>query len=276
MMKRVANLIQCGLLSVLLVYGLIVNWGIPKIYTFLSVVVLGVVLGLLFLIYGIEEWEYRRRFGVHIGLSALAILLVALFNQWIVIDWTRVFMVILILAGLALLGYLAYYYYKNQDQSPKTSNISEVEAGGYQSPVPGQVTYTDDLEEDLNSGTTNEEVATDFDDSSLKNVEHAGESKAFDWNVLKFWNRKEDKKAEEESQSQDIQAHDDELDEVMDDSQEPDRQDDQVEDHRLEGNISDLDQDKDYIYQTEEKSSAHVLAYDDKEANEEEASSSKD
>lgn len=272
MMKRVANLIQCGLLSVLLVYGLIVNWGVPKIYTFLSVVVLGVVLGLLFLIYGIEEWEYRRRFGLHIGLSALAILLVALFNQWIVIDWTRVFMVILILAGLALLGYLAYYYYKNQDQSPKTSKISEVEAGGYQSPVPGQVTYTDELE---GSDRTNEDVATNLDDSSL-NVEHAGESKAFDWNVLKFWNRKEAKKAEEESQSQDVQAHEDQLDEVMDDSQEPDRQDDQVEDHRLEGNISDPDQDKDYIYQTEEKSSAHVLAYDDKEANEEEASSLED
>ncbi|MBG9981399.1 DUF3021 family protein [Facklamia sp. DSM 111018] len=124
MFKRVGSLIQYGLLATLLVYGLYSNWGVPQIYTFLSILILGVILGLLFLIYNIRSMAFSQKLGTHLAFSALAILIVALFNNWIQINWGQVFTWILILSGLALLAYIGYQYLMNNKK--KSSQQKEV------------------------------------------------------------------------------------------------------------------------------------------------------
>lgn len=114
MYKRVGSLVQYGLLATLIIYGLITHWSVPQIYTFISIIVLGIVLGLLFLIYNVQSLTGEQKIGTHLGLSALAILIVALFNGWININWGQVFTWLLILSGLALLAYFGYQYYLNQ------------------------------------------------------------------------------------------------------------------------------------------------------------------
>lgn len=116
-MKRIGNLIQYGVLGTLLVFGSIIYWGTPSFKTFLSVIILGVVLGLLFLIYNIQKYSFYEKFTAHIVLSALAIFAVSIFNMWLVIKWDLVFTWLLIIGGLVLLAYFGYQYYiKNKDK----------------------------------------------------------------------------------------------------------------------------------------------------------------
>lgn len=119
MFKRVGSLIQYGLLATLLVFGFVNHWGVPQIYTYLSVIVLGIVLGLLFLIYNLKSMTFSQKLAMHIGFSALAILVVAIFNGWLTVNWDRVFTAILIICGLVLLIYFGYQYYMNNRSKAK-------------------------------------------------------------------------------------------------------------------------------------------------------------
>lgn len=120
MAKRVATYIQYGLLATLLVYGLMASWGGPALYTFISIIVLGIVLGLLFLIYSVKNLTFSQKLASHLGASAIAILIVCLFNGWLQVDWEKFFTWLLILSGLALLGYIGYLYLKNKGPLRKT------------------------------------------------------------------------------------------------------------------------------------------------------------
>lgn len=143
MFKRVGSLIQYGLLATLLVYGLYSNWGAPQIYTFLSIIILGVILGLLFLIYNIRSMAFSQKLGTHLACSALAILIVALFNNWIQINWGQVFTWILILSGLALLAYIGYQYFmNNKKKSPQQKEV--VDQPENYDPVTGAVVHHED------------------------------------------------------------------------------------------------------------------------------------
>ena len=110
MLKRAGSFIQYGLLATLLFYGIISNLGSSQLMTFLSVVVLGIVLGLLCLFYYAGSLTFGQKLASHLGFSALAILIVCLFNGWIHIAWDKVFTWTLIISGLLLLAYLGYRY----------------------------------------------------------------------------------------------------------------------------------------------------------------------
>lgn len=130
MFKRVGSLIQYGLLATLLIFGFVNNWGAPQIYTYLSVIVLGIVLGLLFLIYNIKSMTFPQKLAMHLGFSALAILIVAIFNGWLIVNWDRVFTAILIICGLALLIYFGYQYSLNsrlKGQEDDTESLGQEE-----------------------------------------------------------------------------------------------------------------------------------------------------
>ncbi|MGX7109127.1 DUF3021 family protein [Facklamia miroungae] len=125
MFKRAGSFVQYGLLATLLTYGLLTSLGGPKVYTFLSIVVLGIVLGLLFLIYYVRSLTFAQKLASHIGASALAIIAVSLFNGWMQVAWDKVFAWILILSVLALIAYFGYHYLVNKRQNPQP--IKEVD-----------------------------------------------------------------------------------------------------------------------------------------------------
>lgn len=119
MNKKIFPIIKDTLLVTLLIYTLIVSWNYGGMLAFVSIVVLGIVLGLLTLVYDIPSLQTSRQIGIHIGGSVLAILIVALINGWLVIDWGRVFTIILVIAILAIVGYGGYMYYKNRKENPQ-------------------------------------------------------------------------------------------------------------------------------------------------------------
>ncbi len=127
MFKRVGSLIQYGLLATLLVFGFVNHWGVPQIYTYLSVIVLGIILGLLFLIYNLKSMTFSQKLAMHIGFSALAILVVAIFNGWLTVNWDRVFTAILIICGLVLLIYFGYQYYMNNRSKVQEDTVRSVD-----------------------------------------------------------------------------------------------------------------------------------------------------
>lgn len=143
MFKRVGSLIQYGLLATLLIFGFVNNWGAPQIYTYLSVIVLGIVLGLLFLIYNIKSMTFPQKLAMHLGFSALAILIVAIFNGWLIVNWDRVFTAILIICGLALLIYFGYQYSLNSRMKGQEADTES---------LPQEENYTQEGDFDLATG----------------------------------------------------------------------------------------------------------------------------
>lgn len=119
MNKKIFPIIKDTLLVTLLIYTLIVSWNYGGMLAFVSIIVLGIVLGLLTLVYDMPSLQTSRQIGIHIGGSVLAILIVALINGWLIIDWGRVFTVILVIAILAIVGFGGYMYYKNKKENPQ-------------------------------------------------------------------------------------------------------------------------------------------------------------
>ena len=164
MYKRVGSLVQYGLLATLIIYGLLTHWSVPAIYTFLSIIVLGIVLGLLFLVYNIQSLSGEQKIGTHLGLSALAILVVALFNGWININWTQVFTWLLIISGLVLLAYLGYQYYLNQkakEPLEEETGAPTIEDGGIITNRYDESIYKDEAEDSQENMTGSDHQTAD-------------------------------------------------------------------------------------------------------------------
>ncbi|MCR8969948.1 DUF3021 family protein [Facklamia sp. 7083-14-GEN3] len=159
MFKRAGSFVQYGLLATLLTYGLLTSLGGPQVYTFLSIVILGIILGLLFLIYYAKSLTFGQKLASHIGASALAIIAVALFNGWMQVDWDRVLLVIIILSVLALLAYFGYHYLMNKRKKPQTTIEPEatdrVAPRSDFDPRTGEVLHQEPVVEEKNTPKTN-------------------------------------------------------------------------------------------------------------------------
>lgn len=126
MNTRLFSIVKDALLITLLIYTLIVSWNYGGLLAFISIIILGIVLGLLTTVYDMDSLEFSKQVAIHVGGSVLAILIVALINGWLVIDWGKVFSAILILAILAVLGFGGYMYYKNKKENPdQTAKASD-------------------------------------------------------------------------------------------------------------------------------------------------------
>lgn len=174
MYKRVGSLVKYGLLATLIIYGLFTHWSVPAIYTFLSIIVLGIVLGLLFLVYNVQSLTGEQKIGTHLGLSALAILIVALFNGWININWTQVFTWLLIISGLVLLSYFGYQYYLNQ----KAKEPLEEETGAPTIEDGGIITnhYDESIYNNETEGPTEVEGVADKHETADSDLEDGEDS----------------------------------------------------------------------------------------------------
>ncbi|EHR37949.1 DUF3021 domain-containing protein [Facklamia languida] len=170
MFKRVGSLIQYGLLATLLVFGFVNHWGVPQIYTYLSVIVLGIVLGLLFLIYNLKSMTFSQKLAMHIGFSALAILVVAIFNGWLTVNWDRVFTAILIICGLVLLIYFGYQYYMNSRSKAQEDPVNTVDTLDHPND------YTQEGDFDLATGQVVGSSQDSLQDSLNTDLEQAAES----------------------------------------------------------------------------------------------------
>lgn len=170
MFKRVGSLIQYGLLATLLVFGFVNHWGVPQIYTYLSVIVLGIILGLLFLIYNLKSMTFSQKLAMHIGFSALAILVVAIFNGWLTVNWDRVFTAILIICGLVLLIYFGYQYYMNNRSKVQEDTVRSVDTLDHPND------YTQEGDFDLATGQVVGSSQDSLQDSLNTDLEQAAES----------------------------------------------------------------------------------------------------
>ncbi|MGF3072884.1 DUF3021 family protein [Facklamia sp. P12945] len=179
MFKRAGSFVQYGLLVTLLTYGLLTSLGGPQIYTFLSIVILGIILGLLFLIYYTKSLTFGQKLASHIGASALVIIAVALFNGWMQVDWDKVLAGILILSVLCLFVYFGYHYLMNKRQKPQATIEPEVTdkvaPRSDFDPRTGEVLHQESVskEKDTHKADFVKEEAKDIDPRQTKEVEVA-------------------------------------------------------------------------------------------------------
>lgn len=130
--QKVFNLIRNSLLITLLVTMFINALNTGKIFAFTSIVILGVVLGLLVLIYDIRSLNRGTQMTLHIIGSLAAIITVAVLNSWVYINWNQVLTIVLIGVAVALVLYLTYRYFfkknKNTTESEVASNDASFDA----------------------------------------------------------------------------------------------------------------------------------------------------
>lgn len=129
---RIFNLIRNSLLVTLLVAMLIEALNTGKIFAFTSIVILGIILGLLILVYDIRSLNRGTQMTIHIIGSLAAIITVAILNSWVYINWNQVLTIALIGAAVALVLYLAYrHFFKNNKklaESEVASSDSSLDA----------------------------------------------------------------------------------------------------------------------------------------------------
>ena len=130
--QKVFNLIRNSLLITLIIAMFISALNTGKIFAFTSIVILGIVLGLLLLIYDIRSLSRGTQMTLHIIGSLAAIITVAILNSWVYINWNQVLTITLIGAAVALVLYLAYRYFfkknKNTTESEVASNDASFDA----------------------------------------------------------------------------------------------------------------------------------------------------
>lgn len=126
--QKVFNLIRNSLLITLLVTMFINALNTGKIFAFTSIVILGIVLGLLVLIYDIRSLSRGTQMTLHIIGSLAAIITVAVLNSWVYINWNQVLTIVLIGVAVALVLYLAYRYFFKKHTNNAKSEVTSSDA----------------------------------------------------------------------------------------------------------------------------------------------------
>lgn len=121
---KIFNLIRNSLLVTLLVAMLIEALNTGKIFAFTSIVILGIILGLLILVYDIRSLSRGTQMTIHIIGSLAAIITVAILNSWVYINWNQVLTIALIGAAVALVLYLAYRHFFKNNKNPAESEVA--------------------------------------------------------------------------------------------------------------------------------------------------------
>ena len=115
--RNLFHIVRDALLITLIVFTFIVSLQTDNLFAFFSIVILGIVLGLLTYVYNIESLDKRTQVAIHVIGSVLAILIVALINAWIRIDWGRLLTFVIVLAIIAVIGYGLFMYFRNKNNS---------------------------------------------------------------------------------------------------------------------------------------------------------------